>query len=114
MSSGICLPAACSVKDVEEIAIYILSELNLKITSVRCKSDDVLGFHTRFIAVLIFSLLLLTVISSTIYELYMNHRKSELNDNDNELCCLIKSIQTRQVRRFSRFLSIKMERGFLK
>lgn len=74
---GICLPTTCSVKDVEEISIFILSKYNLNVTSVHCENNQPMSFRVRTIAIVIFILVLLTAICSTIYEVYMNHRESK-------------------------------------
>lgn len=74
---GVCLPAACSVQDVKEISMFVLSRFNLNVTSVGYKSTSSISFRVKIIAVVIFIVLLLAVICSTVYELVMNHRESE-------------------------------------
>lgn len=77
LSTGICLPSPCSIKDAREIAIYVLSKASLNVTSVMCEVNSPISFRIRIVAIVIFSMLLLTVIACTIYELYMNHEESE-------------------------------------
>lgn len=77
-TTGICVPSYCSVKDVKEIAYLAFSQAKFNITSVTCDFDQPISFHIKIVAIVIFATLLLTVISSTIYELYMQHKESRL------------------------------------
>ncbi|CRL06390.1 CLUMA_CG019121, isoform A [Clunio marinus] len=77
LTTGICLPKSCTKKDVDEIANIVFSNANLNVTSVSCESKPYLRFSNRLLAVFIFIGLLITVIASTVYELFMIHRDSE-------------------------------------
>lgn len=44
ISSGICVPAVCSVDNVIEFASELLSSANLEVESVSCKTNDSVAF----------------------------------------------------------------------
>lgn len=78
LSSGICLPSSCSSNDVKEISDYAVSKFNFHVTSVRSDSNSILSFRVKILAIFIFSILLIVVISSSIYELYSNYKESKI------------------------------------
>lgn len=89
LTSGMCLPNSCNNNDAQIIAEMIFTKFNLNVTSTESRSDkDALPFRVRIMAVVIFGGLLLTVLSSTAYELVMIHRESKRID-----CFVIKQLK---------------------
>lgn len=78
LSTGICLPDVCSFDDTTRVAAIVLNERGMALESVSCESIHLIRFRTRIVAVVIFATLLLTVVLSTIYELYMKRQRREL------------------------------------
>lgn len=77
LTSGICIPASCTTKDVENFSELVFSKSHLNVISVSCESKQLLTFRFRGIAIIIFAVILLAVVASTIYELHMSRGDSE-------------------------------------
>ncbi|KAG5669356.1 hypothetical protein PVAND_017244 [Polypedilum vanderplanki] len=70
--SGICVPSSCNLEEVKNFANSFLKRADLTVTDVFCQQNKTISLVTLdYFIIFILSLLLLTVIGSTIYEMLL-------------------------------------------